>query len=275
MEKTKSQLKIYHTAPLSSPVLIAGWLTQDIGNVGTGIVNHLQQTRQAEEVAELDPVGFFAFEGAIFKDDVIQIPHSKFMACPRDNLLLFSSDEPMYERYQFLKLVLDFCEEHYGVSRIFSFNGNPSLISHHHPRRIFVVFNQEEVREEIPEGDHIEHTSWEGTPAMSTYLLWMAQNKGICGITLWVEVPFYLSTLEDPRAIKTVLSLLENGTNLELSTPELDQKISQQELMLEELREADTQVNETMQKLEEEEVIEESEQFDLTKRVYDYLKKGK
>ena len=273
METIKSQLKVYNYAPLSHPIFLAGWLTQDIGNVGAGIINQFRETRPIEEVAELDPLGFFAFEGAIFKDDLIQIPQSKFGADTENNLLLFSSDEPMYEKYQFLKMIMDFCEESFGVSRMYSFNGNPSLISHHHPRRIFVIFNREELKEEIPEEEHIEHTSWEGPPEMSTYLLWLAQKRGLSGITLWVEVPFYLATLEDPQAIKAVLSILENRHLWNLVTPELDERISHQENKLDELREADPEVADIMDKLEEEEVIEEHEQISLSKKVYDYLRR--
>ncbi len=274
METIKSQLKIYHQPPLSNPILLAGWLTQDVGNVGAGVISQFRETRKVEEVAELDPLGFFAFEGAIFKNDLIQIPKSQFKASVKDNVLTFSSDEPMYERYQFLKIILDFCEEHFGLSQLYSFNGNPSLISHHHPRRIFVVFNREELRDEFFESDQVEHTSWEGPPEMSTYLLWLAQKKGIKGINLWVEVPFYLAALEDGRAIKTLLSLMESRYHWGVLTQELDDRINHQEKLLEELRETNSEVDEIMSKLEEEELLEENEQINLSKDVYKHLKKS-
>ncbi len=272
MEMTRNQLKIYRHLPLSNPIMLASWLTQDIGNVGTGVIHHLRETRTTEEIAELDPLGFFAFDGAIFKDDLIQIPQSKFEASPQDNLLLFWTDEPMYEKYQFLKTIIEFCRDDYQTQRLYSFNGNPSLLSHDQPRRVFVVCNREELLNQLPLEEQLEYMDWEGPPAMSTYLMWMAEKNDLEGITIWVEVPFYLSTVEDAKAIKSVLSLLEKLLQLDLKTEKLDDRIAQQETLLNELQEISPETKEAMDKISREELIEETEQINLTKKVYEYFK---
>ncbi len=275
MMKTKSQLKEYRHIPLSNPTLMVGWQTQDVGNVGTGVISFLQQNCGGEETAEIDPLGFFAFEGAIFKEDLIQIPQSKFWASTESNLLLFSSDEPMYGKYDFLNTILDYCQERHQISRLYSFNGNPSYTTHTKRRRLLLVCNRESFRDDFPENSNLEHASWEGPPAMSTYLLWMAQKKGIAGATLWVEVPFYLATQEDPLAIKSILNLLDPRANLNLDLAALDQKISRQHRLLRELSESDPEVCSTLEKLEggDEDSLDENEQMALTKKVYEYLRK--
>jgi len=275
MTTIKNPLKVYQKPALFHPVLLVGWQTQDVGNVGTGTMNYLQEACQAKEVAEVDPLGFFAFEGAIFKNNLIQIPESKFYECAENNLLLLGSDEPMYEKYNFINTTLNYCRDEYMVSRLFTFNGHPSPVTHHGSRSIFLVFNQLKLGEEFPENEQVEHVSWDGPPAMSTYLLWVAQKKGISGITLWVEVPFYLSSIEDPAAIKSIFSFLNAHLDLRIDLSRLNQKIERQNRLLQELCDTNPEVAEKMQKLDQEEELEENEQVFLSKTVYEYLQSRK
>ncbi len=274
MTTNKNQVNVFREPGILHPTLLVGWETQDVGNVGKEVINYIQEQCGGEEVAELDPMGFFAFEGAIFKDNLIQIPHSKFKECTEEKLLMFSSDEPMYEKYSFLTTVLDFCVEQYGVGSLYTFNGSPTPMAHTEERNMFLVFNRETLREEFPENEYIEHISWEGPPAMSTYLLWAALKKGISGITVWVEVPFYLSSVKDPLAVKCVLSFLDEHLNLGINLQQLDEEIDRQEELLLELTEANPEVREMLEKLEREEELEENEQIFLSKAVYDYLQKN-
>jgi proteasome assembly chaperone (PAC2) family protein len=223
------------------------------------------------EIAELKPFGFYSFGGIRFKRDLVQIPVSHFWACEKKNLLIFESDEPEFEYYQFLNTVLECAESHFRVKDVYTLNGTFSFIAHTQPRRILTVFNQNEFKESLQAYD-LEALTWEGPPALSSYLLWIANRRGIPGMSLWVEIPFYLAEREDPQAIKVTLSFLNKRFNLGLDLSEFDLRIRNQHERIARLREENPEINDTIRRLENGLMLNEEEQLKLTKEVRDLLK---
>lgn len=262
----KNLFEIYRTPQLQSPSLIVGWQTRDIGKMGSRVINFLKEKLEGQEVGEVKPLGFFPLGGAVFKDDLIQVPESKFWACEKNDLLIFKSNEPKYEWYKFLNAVLDFAEYHCRTKELYTVSGTVSSIAHTTPRRILAVYNQPEFQEEL-RSYGLEDLTWEGPPAISSYLLWQAQKRGIPGASLWPEVPFYLATKEDPEAIKLSLSFLDRRFNLELDLGEFDLEIRRQNEKIAQLREENSEVNECIGRLERGLSLGEDEQVKLIKEV--------
>lgn len=104
----KDLVKIFKTSRLQSPSLIVSWRTRDIGKLGSKVIDFLNEKLGSEEIAEMKPSDFFAFGGARFKNDLVQVQESKFWSCERNNLLIFQSDEPVFQHHHFLSSVLDF-----------------------------------------------------------------------------------------------------------------------------------------------------------------------
>jgi proteasome assembly chaperone (PAC2) family protein len=219
----------------------------------------------------LKPFGFYSFGGIRFKHDLVQIPTSQFWACEKKNLLIFKSDEPEFEYYRFLNTALECAESHFQAKDVYTLNGTFSLIAHTQPRRILTVFNQNEFKEDL-QGYDLEELTWEGPPALSSYLLWIAKRRGIPGMSLWVEIPFYLAEREDPLAIKVTLSFLNKRFNLDLDLSEFDLRIRNQHERIARLREENTEINDTLRRLENGLMLNDEEQLKLTKEVYDLLK---
>ena len=267
----KAPVEIYQAPNLDHPSLLIGWQTHELGRLVSTVFHFLNEQMGGREVAELKPLGFYSFGGIRFKHDLVQIPTSHFWACEKKNLLIFKSDEPEFEYYRFLNTVLEWAESHFQARDITTLNGTFSLIAHTQARRISTVFNQNEFRESL-QGYDIEELTWEGPPALSSYLLWIAKRRGLPGMSLWVEIPFYLAEREDPQAIKSTLSFFNKRFNLELDLSGFDIRIRNQHERIARLREENTEVNDSIRRLENGLMLNDEEQFKLTREISDLLK---
>ena len=269
----KDLFEIHQIPHLRSPSLIVFWQTQDVGKLGATVVHLLIEKLGGEEIAEIKPLGFFPFGGVRFKDDLVQAPESKFWACEKDNLLIFKSDEPVFEHYQFLNLVLDSAERLCHVKELYTISGTASYIAHTKPRRILTVFNQPEIKDRL-QGYGLEEMTWEGPPAISSYLLWVSRRRAISGVSLWPEIPFYLANREDPQAIEVALSFLKRRFNLGLDLGEFDLEIKYQNEKISQLRKEDAEIDKYISILENGHKLEEEEQLKLASKIYELLRKG-
>jgi proteasome assembly chaperone (PAC2) family protein len=271
MVAEKAPVEIYQTPSLEHPSLLIGWQTHDLGKLASTVIHFLNQRMGGREIAELKPLGFYSFGGIRFRHDLVQIPTSHFWACEKKNLLIFKSAEPEFEYYHFLDTTLEWAESQFQAKDVTTLNGTFSFIAHTQPRRILAVFNQNEFKETL-QGYDLEALTWEGPPALSSYLLWIANRRGIPGMSLWVEIPFYLAEREDPQAIKATLSFLNKRFNLDLDLSEFDVRIRNQHERIARLREENTEINDTIRRLENGLMLTDEEQLKLTKEVHDVLK---
>ncbi|NWF91462.1 MAG: PAC2 family protein [Syntrophaceae bacterium] len=266
----RDRLEIHRTAQLKSPFLIVSWQTHDIGGLGSRVIDFLRKNLGGEEVAEIKPVGFFPLGGVRFRNDLVQVQESKFWTCGRRNLLLFRSDEPAFNHFRFLSTVLDFAQDCMGVRELYTISGALSLTAHTQPRRILTVFNRPDLRGEL-QAHGLEPMTWEGPPAISSYLLWVAGRRGLPGASLWPEIPFYLAAKEDPLTIKLVLSFLSRRFELGLNLEGFDSEIDDQNEKIARLRDEDPEIHRYISRLESGQSLDEEEQIKLTREIYDIL----
>lgn len=264
--------EIYRMPAFETPSMIVSWKTTDPGEVGSLVTNFLIEKLEGQEVAEIKPLGFFPFGGVRFKDDLIQIPESKFWICKKPPLLIFRSDEPTFEHYVFLKLIMEFAQSYCHVREFYTVSGAISAITHTHSRRLLTVFNQIEFKARVREDDLIG-MSWEGPPAISSYLLWVARRRELPGLSIWVEIPFYLAPLRDAEAASRVLSFFNRRFSLSLNLERFEVEAMVQRDKLAQLRKEDTETDQFMNRLERGESLGEEEQIKLTRSVYEALGK--
>ncbi len=269
----KALFEIYQAPQLQNPPLIVCWQNHDVGKLGSKIILFLTQKLEAQPIAEIKPSGFFPLGGATFKDNLIQIPESKFWACPNHNLLIFSSEEPKFEWYKFLTAVLDFAEQYCQVKELYAITASPFLVAHTPPRKILAVYNQPEFQKTL-QGYGLEDMTWEGPPAISTYLLWAAERRNVPGLSLCPEIPFYLAAMEDFLARKLTLSFLDSRFSLGLDLGEFDLEIRNQNEKIAQLRRESAEINEYINRLESGLRLNEEEQVELAREVYEILEKG-
>lgn len=262
--------KIGRAIRFHSPSLIVGWQTHDVGKIGSRVIDFLNEKLAGQEIGEINPSGFFSLGGATFKDDLIQAPESKLYACQKNELLTVKSNMPEYTQYKFLNAVLDLAQSHRKVKDLYTISGTVSLIPHTSPRHVLAVFNQPEFQKQL-QGYGLEDMTWKGPPAISSYLLWVAKRRGIPGMSLWPEVPFYLAAGEDPQGIKLTLSLIDRRFNLGLDLKELDEETERQKEKIARLRSKNPETNKSIVMLERGLSLSKEEQMNLAKDVYQVL----
>jgi predicted ATP-grasp superfamily ATP-dependent carboligase len=252
------------------PSLIVGW-TKDIGAVSRGVADFLAEAPGTRSFGEIRPAGFFPIGGVTVEDDVAQFPQSRLYCNERSNVVILRSDEPQSRRHEFLRAVLDLAEHYNGAEAIYTINGIASMIPHTATRRVFMVANdpgiQRELRRFVPAG-----LAWQGPPHTSTYLLWLAKQRRLPGVGLWVEVPFYLANSEDSLAIRTGVSLLARIFGWDYDYDDLDRRIAEQDETLAQLREEEPEIDARIRILEQGESLDREEQRDLVETVQGALK---
>ncbi|MCX8116769.1 MAG: PAC2 family protein [Desulfobacterota bacterium] len=259
--------KVDASVDLHHPPLLVIWQGQDIGQLCSKGIDDLIKKLGGIEVGALDPVPFFSFGGVRFKDDLVQIQESKFWALKEQNLLIFKSDEPEFEHHRFLTLLLEVAQNHFQTPSLYTINGMHTAIGPAQARKIWAVFNEEELREEAREAG-LEPMTYHGVPALSSYLLWIAKQRRMPGMSLWLEVPFYFGTRGDYRAIQSLLSFLNRRFDLRLDLDELDQKIGRQEERIARLRLESEEIDGYLDRLERGEELDKEEQLKLAQAFY-------
>lgn len=264
-------VKFFQDHGLQKPSLLVGWQTQDIGKLTSGVLDFLIKTFEGYEVAEIEPLKFFSFGGVRFKEDLVQFQESKFWALKRQNLLIFKSDEPEFEYYQFLEILLEVAQDYFKIQEVYTLSGTISLIAHTSQRRILTVYNQKGLKERLV-GYGLEPMTWKGPPAISSYLIWVAKRRGIPGVSLWPEVPFYLASRGDPEAIRLVLSFLNQRFHLGL---DLGWLVRARDAQIEEilgLRRKNQEIDEYISRLERGLPLDEEEQVKLVREIDEYFR---
>jgi proteasome assembly chaperone (PAC2) family protein len=231
-----------------SPFLIVGW-SPDGGEVGWRVLDYLNKHLSARELNEIEPLGFFSLGGVQVKNNIIHFPQSKFYFVEGKNLIFFKSSQPGSKGYEFLNRVLDVARR-FNVQGVYTIGGLVSMMAHTEERRMTAVFNNPELKKSLAAYDLEMDLDYQGAPSMSGFLLWAARNRNIAAVSCWVNIPFYFAEGVDPKADKTVLSLLNRRFALNMDLRELDQAIEKQDEEMLRIRENNLEVDRYITKLE-------------------------
>lgn len=253
------------------PTVIVAW-EEDAGKLSPKVIDYINEKLGAKSFCEVEPVRFFSLEGVAIENDTAQFPQGKFYYSGRSDLVTFKGNEPRFERYKFLNAVSDLAQHYCKTKQLYTIGGTISPVVHSGSRRILAVFNQEDIQQELSSFG-LKNMDWQGPPAISSYLLWVAKRRGIPGVSLWTEIPFYLAPGEDFQAIKVTLSFLDKKFNLALDLAELDDEIRRQNAKIDQLRQEDPEADRYIGMLESNLSLGGQEQLELTKKVTEALER--
>ncbi len=267
--KMKDIFRFSEQPEFECPPLIVGW-DKDAGRLSPKVVEYLNKKMNFGSFCEIEPADFFSLGGVAIENDVAQFPEGKFYCCEGGELVVFEGSEPRFERYRFLNAISDLVEHYCKIKELYTIGGTISPIAHTGARKILAVFSQQQFQKEL-QGYGLENMTWKGPPAISSYLLWVAKRRGIAGVSLWTQVPFYLAGCEDFEAIKVTLSFLDERFSLDFDLKDLDNEIRRQNTKIAQLREEDSEVNRSIGALESGLSLSEEEQMELTRKVTEVL----
>ena len=182
------------------------------------------------------------------------------------NLLILQSMKPQFQHFKFLTALLDLAEHYCKVKEFFTVDGIVASIAHEAERQIFAVFNNTEFQKQLRPYT-LQNMYYEGFPAVSSYLLWMAKDRNISGASLWSEVSFYVASNKDPQAVKAVVTFFNDRFRLDFDFKALDEQIELQNAKIARLREENPELDESLRNLESGLSLSQEEQIALINAV--------
>ena len=268
--------RIISKPELSGPVLVAGWI-DDVGEVGERTLDYLIEGAGCQPCAEVLPEGFFPMAGVSVEDDVAQFPECVFYSSSLHNLLIFKSSIPRNDWYRFLIAVLNVSEK-FGVSEIYTVGAMVSAAAHTMPRVLVGVVNDSGIKDGLEPYNVMAATDFQTPsgqkPALSSYLSWVARQRDIGVVNLWVPVPFYLLQVTDPRACKRLIYFFNDRYKLGLDFTAIDAEISAQNSKISRLYTISPEIEAFVRRLETGTGLEAEQSEKLVREVSEYLKKG-
>ncbi len=109
-------------------------------------------------------------------------------------------------------------------------------------------------------------------PTLNTYLLWITSKRKISGVNLWIPVPFYFISLDDPKAQKRLLEFFNKRFGFKFDLTEFDTSIKRQNQQINEARDMYPEIDDYFNKLESSIRLSEDENIKLVKLIEEYLK---
>lgn len=266
----KDQLKFSWQPELRSPSLVVGW-SVDASKLGAKITDYLNRKLGGQSFCEIEPVEFFPLGGVAIEDDLVQLSESKFYACPKNDLVVFTSAPPSYEWYNFLNLILDVAELYCHVKELYIIGGMVSLSAHTAPRELLSTFNSPELKQALSHYNLAGGLNYETPPGqrptLNSFLLWAAKRRNIPAVSLWMPIPFYLLTVDDSKAKKRVLEFFNDRFDLQIDLSDLDEEIKQQNEKITQVRSSFPEIDESIGKLENNLMLSEEESQKLLKEI--------
>lgn len=262
--------QIYGKPGLKKSVLIAGW-AEDAGHLGMRTMDYIMKDLGSREFGEIRPEDFFTMAGVNVENDVAIFPQSKFYVTGDRKLVIFKSSMPRGDWYRFLDAVLDVAQKHCAVREIYTVGAMLSSAAHTMPRLLMPIVNSKAMKAELAPFNVVDNTDYETPigqkPTLSSYLSWLAGQRGINAANLWVPVPFYLLTLDDPRAVKRLVYFFNSKFDLGIDFTALDAEIAEQNHKIDQLFTQMPEIEGFIRRLEVGEGLDTDEAEKLTQTV--------
>jgi proteasome assembly chaperone (PAC2) family protein len=260
---------------LNNPTLVVSW-EADAAYLGENVTKFLLNNLDAKPFCEIDPVEFFPLGGVIVKNDIIRFPRSTFFACPEHDLIIFYSTIPEYEWAKFFNLILDIVQKYYQGKEMYALGTTITLATHTATRDCWATSNSDQIKNNLipfilPDEMDIDTPSG-NQPTLNSFLLWTAKTRNFPAASLWIPVPFYLNTAEDPKAYQNVLGFLDSRLKLGLNFKDIYDSVTKQNKKLTRLRQSSAEINSYFYKLERNTKLSNEEYEKLYRVVDDYLR---
>lgn len=222
----KKNIFISKELHMDRPIMLACW--PGMGYVALSMAKYIQRYLKAEKFAEISADDYFQIPGITIQRGLINpisLPSNTFYfwESPEKDLIIFISEsQPVPgKEYILAQQVIDVAER-YKVNTIFTAAAMPIEISHKDTPSVWAVGSSEEILN-ILNRSGIKLMKEGRISGMNGSLLGVAKQKGINGICLLGEIPYYTVQIENPKAAKAVIEVFCMLTGIVVATTELDQ----------------------------------------------------
>jgi predicted ATP-grasp superfamily ATP-dependent carboligase len=222
------ELRINERPALNEPILVAAFRGWNDGGQGASLAaGYLARLWQAEQIADVDPEGFFDFQATRphvkLVDGLtrqIDWPETTFYRArveglDRDVVLLLGI-EPNLRWRAFCELISGFSEE-LGVQLVVTLGSLLADIPHTRPSPVTGSASDPELVERLG----LQASRYEGPTGIVGVLHDACKQRGLPSASLWAAVPHYVSLTPSPRAALALCERLASMLDVDIDVDEL------------------------------------------------------
>ena len=162
------------------------------------------------------------------------------------------------------------------MKELHTIGGMVSLSAHTAPRELLGTFNSPELKKALSHYNLAEGLDYETPPGqrptLNSFLLWAAKRRNVPGVNLWVPIPFYLVTVDDPKAQRRALEFFNRRFDLGIDLSDLEEEIKRQNQIIAEVRNGFPDIDESIRRLESNLRLSEEENQRLVEEIEKSLK---
>jgi len=222
-------LKIKRRVHLKKPYLVVAW--PGMGDVAFKAANYLVEHLKAEELASIDPEGFFYLTGSVIASGILetpQLPESKFYfwknkAGKNDLIIFLSNAQPdLSKADKYSQEILNLAKK-FQVETVVSFASIPQAIEHTQDSHVWFAATDQKIKENLKKYNFsaLEDGQISG---MNGLFLTLAKKTGLKGFCLLGDIPLYTIQIENPKASAAVLDGLGKILNIQIDVQPLKEQ---------------------------------------------------
>lgn len=205
--------------------LVAAW--PGMGNVSVIAAGYLVQHLKAEMVAELSAQGFFDIEQVEVKEGVVVPPHLprgvfyrwKAPEGKPDLLIFLGEAQPSSDVWSFSHKLLERAQQ-MGAERVVTFASMASQLHPSQQPRVFGVATRAGILDDLRRLEvHLLQDGQIG--GLNGVLLGAAAERGLDGLCLLGEIPYFAAGVPNPKAARGVLDAFSLLAKVEIDLKEL------------------------------------------------------
>ncbi len=206
---------------LQNPILIVAW--PGMGEVAYRTVLFLKEVLDFKMFAKLEAADFFKPAGVIVEKGILNLPHMPagffyyYKAKNQPHIILFlgEAQPPLEYAQELAQAVVNFAKK-YKTRLIISFAAKPEPIDHRSESNIWMATTHKELLDNFKQLN-IKILSEGQISGLNGLILGISKKKGIKGVCLLAEIPFYTVQIENPRANASLLKVIDDYLKLNLN----------------------------------------------------------
>jgi proteasome assembly chaperone (PAC2) family protein len=256
--KKRWQARLADAGELDNPVMVLafeGW--NDAGEAATAVVEHLEDSWAARQLAEFDPDDYYDFQvnrpTIAFGEDGerhVEWPTTRIsLARPADSdrdIVLVRGIEPNMRWRAFCTELLDIAAV-LQVSQVITLGALLADVPHTRPVPVTVSASEEAVAERLG----LEPSRYEGPIGIVGVFQDMAARAGLSAATMWAAVPHYVSQSPCPKATLVLLSKVEDLLDAAIPLGDLPEEAQAWQHGVEEMATDDPDIADYVSRLEQ------------------------
>ncbi|MFP4144778.1 MAG: PAC2 family protein [Phycisphaeraceae bacterium] len=211
---------------LENPWLVAVW--PGMGNVSLAAGNYLARKLGARLIGELPAKELFDVEHIDVKDGIAspsRMPRNLFFAWKnpaggQDIVFFIGEAQPSTRGYEFCQRLLDYAED-LGVQRVFTFAAMATQLHPSDAPRVFGVATRPDLLGELSQQPNVEVLREGQISGLNGVLPGAAAERGMEGLCLLGELPFFAVGVPNPRASQAVLEVFATMAGIDVDVTEL------------------------------------------------------